>query len=592
MMDDWESVRASHSLHVSTETRGVLARQQLQAQAAKDPADAARTLEARLQTQPERDGALALAELSYHVGLGAQKRSMIAAMSWYRDAATLAALALADPAGSRPDVAIDIHNRALTRLIRLSQDKRTRQDGQKNWRQVLEAQGLIVRSATPYLQPDRIGDLTLADDYQVDGMEHVYRTSGLGMPLVAHRWAPKAETSDVQDQFLPRELRVGATAVLMPGAGLYAGAWKTVPSRLDLLDPFHHRAMVLGDKQVILASDRTTPLAAQVARTHFAALEWTGLFESGFERLGVDAGLYMLRPYEPGKIPIIFVHGLISSPRAWANVINELQNTAEFAHRYQFWEFLYPTGAPVPISAARLRESIAKVRATLDPGFNDPAMGQIVVVGHSMGGILSKMMAQESGLALWDAAITVPHDEFQAPTALKKGLDDALILHPSPYVSRLVFIATPHRGSPICNGPFGRTVADMVHGAAGLDAEIAEIEDLNGPNVISAEMRGQPLNSIENLRTDSPILASLDRIPIEPRVRYHSIIPLLGGKFPTDGVVGYDSSHIDGATSETIVPGTHTSQQSPHVIRELARILHQHLAETTYASPAAVPTGP
>jgi pimeloyl-ACP methyl ester carboxylesterase len=561
----------------------------LLAEARKNPANASRQLEARLQTQFQRDGALALAELSYHVAVVWQTGSPLEAMDWYRDAATLAQIALADPTGSRPDLAVGIHNRALARLIRLAQSKANRQGGHHDWRQILDEQGLAVRSTSVYLAPERIADLRIATEFRVEGMHHVYRNNGLGVPVVAHRWTQKNGESDLQDQFLPRELRVGATAVVSPGGGLIGGEWRRNPPTLELLDPFQHRSTTVGDRQVVLASDRTTPLATQVSRTHFATLEWTGLFESNFERAGVEAGLYMLRPYEPGKIPVIFVHGLVSSPRAWVQVINELQNNPALAMRYQFWMFLYPTGTPIPGSAARLREAIVNARDTLDPTHVDPALSQMILVGHSMGGILSKMMAQDSRLTLWNAVITVPRDQFKAPPDLQKGLDSVLIFQALPCVSRLVFIATPHRGSPIANSEFGRAVASMVRLPDKLDARIAEIETLNGPDVISPEMRGQPINAIDNLRTDSPILAALDRIPIQPDVKFHSIIPLIGGTADTDGVVEYRSSHLDGAVSEQVVAGSHLSQQDPAVIRELERILREHLAATTIAVTAGEP---
>ncbi len=153
-------------------------------------------------------------------------------------------------------------------------------------------------------------------------------------------------------------------------------------------------------------------------------------------------------------------------------------------------------------------------------------------------------------------------------------------------MSRVVFIATPHRGSPIADSRFGQTIASMVRRPARLDAHIAEIEALNGPDVISPEMRGRALNAITNLRTDSPILAALDRIPIQPGVRYHSIIPLIEGTTDTDGVVEYRSSHLEGALSERIFAGTHVSQQDPVVTRELDRILEEHLAPDRFAAAA------
>jgi hypothetical protein len=194
-----------------------------------------------------------------------------------------------------------------------------------------------------------------------------------------------------------------------------------------------------------------------------------------------------------------------------------------------------------------------------------------------MGGVLSKMMAQKTGSALWDAAITVPRDQFRAPRELREPLEKILVFEPVPFVSRLVFIATPHRGSPIANGPVGWAFSHLMRRPIEQAERIMEIEALNGPNVLSPEIRGSALNAINSLRTDSPILAALDRIPIEASVPYHSIIPLLGPKADSDGVVPYRSSHLNGAESEKIVTGDHSSQESPEVTREIRRILLEHL---------------
>jgi len=570
---DWRE-RIEASCGLSAPTGVVVQNHGLLDLAANDPAGAARTLEARLQKQPEPDGATALAELSYQAGLALPSNAP-EARAWFLDACTLSAIALGESSVTAPDVVIDLHNHALARLIRSAQAE-ARRSG-RHWRDVLGESGLSLGETAPHLDPARVTELHVSDDIRVQGMNHVYRSGGLGVPLVVTRHSGRPADQSLRDEFLPRELRAGATAVVLAEGTLSGGDWRRRQPSLVFFDPFGPSSLTLKANDVALASDRSTPLALQVSSGSFQTLELMGLLDPGFRRPGADTGLYMLRPYEPGKIPVVFVHGLVSSPRAWAQTINELQNSPALAERYQFWVFLYPTGLPIPASASRLRESLTNVRTQIDPSHSDAALDRMVLVGHSMGGILSKMMAQDTGQTLWDATITVPHDRFLAPPDVRQKLDDALVFRPVPFVRRVVFIASPHRGSPFANELIGRVVSGLVRRPDSFAAMEAQIESFNGPGVISPDLRGRRLNAVGNLRTDSPVLAALDDIPIRPGVPYHSIIPQIGGVPGTDGVVEYRSSHVDGAVSEQIVAGTHFSQGRPAVTRELRRILLQHL---------------
>jgi pimeloyl-ACP methyl ester carboxylesterase len=562
----------------------VLAREGLAELARRDPAAAATRLEDRLRDRPDSDGALALAELSYRAGLERQSRSPDEAMAWLRDSAALATIALREPGGSRPDLAVQIHNRSLARLVRIAQSEGKRRD--VGWQRALRDHGVVLEGTSPDLAPGRFEDFKLVEDVRVSGMQHVYREGGLGVPLVAHRRVDPSSSPDPLDRFHPHELRLATTAVVSPVGGLKDRAWRRNPATLALLDPFVDRSIRLGGRELPLAADTTSPLAIQVSRGQLPSLEFTGLFDSDFRQPGVEAGLYLLRPYRPGKIPVVLVHGLFSSPRAYLQTMNELENDPEIDARYQFLVFLYPTGQPIPTSALELRASLLRIRKVLDPNHADPSMDQMVLVGHSMGGLLSKMMVQDTGLTLWDAAIRLPVKDLKASPETRKLIDEALIFEPLPFVKRVVFIATPHRGSPIADQWFGRTIASLIRRTSEQAAMSRELVELNGPDVIAPELRRMPLNAIGNLRTDSPILRSLDEIPIDPKVPYHSIIPQIGGVLPTDGVVEYRSSHLQGANSELIVPGTHFSQKDPDVTDELRRILRLHLED-----PSISPTG-
>ena len=403
---------------------GVLDRLGLLDAARDDPAGAARRLEDHLIIRPELGGTLALAELSYRAGLS--RDSSAQALAWYRDAAALASIALEQPDGSPPEAAIALHNRAVARLIRVAQADAKKSD--VAWQDVLAGQGIALSSSAAYLEPGRFVDLRVADDIRVIGMDTIHRTDGLGVPVVAHRAVDPDDSPDPLDLFHPRHLRTAATAIVSAQGGLADSEWRRKPATLALFDPFVDRAVRVGPRDLPLAGDLTTPLAVQLSVGYVGDLELSGLFDSDFRRDGPEAGLYLFRPHVPGKIPVVLVHGLFSSPRAYTQTINELASDPSLTARFEFWVFLYPTGRPIPSSAATLRASLARARDAFDPDHSDPALDRMVLVGHSMGGLLSKMMAQNSGATLWEAAFRRPIDELKSSPETHQLLEQALIL--------------------------------------------------------------------------------------------------------------------------------------------------------------------
>jgi pimeloyl-ACP methyl ester carboxylesterase len=307
-----------------------------------------------------------------------------------------------------------------------------------------------------------------------------------------------------------------------------------------------------------------------------------------------EEGLYLLRPYQTGKIPVVLVHGLLSSPLAWAETCNELFNDEAIADFYQFWIFLYATGEPIPVAASHLREALREAMATFDPSGSDAAMRQMVVVGHSQGGLLTKILAQDSGLTIWEAIMNVPYPASLLPPESQALLNRSLIFSPEPYVRRLVFIATPHGGSPMADGPLGQ-LGLLLSRPQGNAARIGEeLDAAYGPGSYNGGLRGETF-SLRNLSPSSQVIQGLRRIPIDPSVPHHSIVLQL--KHPTirgrgDGVVPYESAHLTSATSEVLVPGFHIQVGQPGVTHELRRILRIHLQESGAVLPTEVSAGP
>ena len=281
-------------------------------------------------------------------------------------------------------------------------------------------------------------------------------------------------------------------------------------------------------------------------------------------------GLYFLQPYDPDRIPVVFVHGLISTPFDWVKTINGLQADPEIRKRYQFWVFAYPTGNPVLYSALRLREELAKVDK-LYPNHKD-----YVLVGHSMGGLLSQAQVTSMNRGDWEKTLGAQAMELFATLQPADLVTRATIFKANPRIKRVVFICTPHLGSKMASAGIGELAIKLIS----LPVDLVTTVKSEVPEATLRKINnGRLPNSVSNLAPNAPYLAVLNKQSIQ--APYHSIIGNRGKPGPlaesSDGVVPYWSSHLDGAQSEVIVPGPHGACELPQTIAELDRILRLNL---------------
>ena len=290
-------------------------------------------------------------------------------------------------------------------------------------------------------------------------------------------------------------------------------------------------------------------------------------------------GLALLRPYTRGKIPVVFIHGLWANPWSWSRMIESLESDRVLRERCQFWTYGYSTGDPIPYSASLLRRDLDEVRQKFDPDGSDGAFDRMVVVGHSMGGLLTKMMVQESGTRLWQVISDRPVDELAGDPADRDFLRRAVIFKPRPEIRRVVFINTPHRGSRLDQGGLELLGSRLIRLPDPLRASYSRLRARNGPDFFKPYFRKGLPTSVEELQWQSPFLMGLDAVRLASTVEAHSIIadrrdpPRAGG---TDGLVPYESAHLDGTVSELLVSSGHLCQDNPVVIREIRRILVEH----------------
>jgi hypothetical protein len=393
---------------------------------------------------------------------------------------------------------------------------------------------------------------------------------GLGAPL-APEW--RMPTDELHKRFTPlRGYSEPITAVLQLGPATKAKTVRIV--RVAYLDPSEMSRARIAKTEYPLAADFTAPIVARYSGIRESSIALGGLLGNPDVK---DARLGMTEPYDPRRIPALFVHGLNSHPLMWRDVINDLRFDRELRGKYQFWVFGYPTGWPPAYSALRLREELAAVDKVYGRQHN------MVLIAHSMGGIISRMQVISPRRAIWNAQLGNKADELYKtlpPTHLGKR---ALLFSANPDIGREIYICVPHRGSTMADWSVTSFFTKFIRLPTHIMSAAAEV-----PGFITERRQ---LSSVNRLSPNNPLYAAIDHIPIQ--VPYHSIIGDRGkGDTPnsSDGVVQYWSSHLDGARSELIVPGPHGSYSLPQTIAELKRILKLHLASGVRAESDSAPT--
>jgi hypothetical protein len=411
-------------------------------------------------------------------------------------------------------------------------------------------------------------------EFKVRGFLNRYRQAGIGAPLAAEL-APAGEGAEAElaRKRVPPRLKVPVTAVLRiedVSDGIASGNLK---GRIEIYAADAATTIEGGGRNVPLELEPTAALAYQLEGAPVWDTE-LGAFISAFKP-PFPGGLIMMHPYRPGRVPVVLVHGTASSPARWADIINELQNDPKLRGKIQFWLFTYNTSNPVLLSASELRQSLQSIRKELDPDGRDPALNRMVVIGHSQGGMLTRLMVTDSGSRFWDAVTDIPFEKIDVSPETRALVQRTMFFEHQPYVTRVVFIATPHQGSFRVSSFVLGAVRKLVTLPLTLMTGVAELTEKN-PGL----PREAAATAVDNMRPGNRLVRTLSASPIAPGVTAHSIIPVQGEGPPqgqNDGVVRYESAHLEGVASEKIVRSSHSTQSTPATILEVRRILYEHL---------------
>ncbi|HEY2775027.1 MAG TPA: alpha/beta hydrolase [Candidatus Binatia bacterium] len=559
----------------SIETTNVLHRRGLYDQFQTDPVRTLAELHRIAVAENDDDTYFALAELSF----------LYADRSHNRDYSIMAALYAwsflfgghpLDPVDPRLRVAIDLYNRGLTQGYEQG----------KNGQVVLSAQTytLPIGKLEVYFDPSvlewhgrHLGGFIPVAELQVSGLDNRFRTPGIGAPLAANAAAPAGQ----EETLLLRSLKIPVTALVRIDDVRKQIASGTIRANLELHTDPNEENVRIADRSVPLEKEPSAVLASMVAEAPVIKQELLAFIGTVTQQR--DKGrLGALTPHVRGRIPIVFVHGTASSPARWAEMVNVLMNDPRINERYEAWVFAYNSSSPILYSGYLLRKALSDAVASLDPDGTDTGLQQMVVIGHSQGGLLTKLTAVDSGDAFWRNITSKRFEDVHLDPKDRELLGAAVFVKPLPFVKRVVFICTPHRGSFLA-------VSDWVRGIVTRVVSLPATVTRMGVSVLTLNpdmvrlVNLERVNAVENMTPGNPFLKVLVALPIAPGIAANSIIAVKGNgplEQEDDGVVKYTSAHLGGVESEKIVHSTHSTQAVPETIEEVRRILLLHAAKS------------
>jgi pimeloyl-ACP methyl ester carboxylesterase len=530
----------------------------------------------------ERDLLYALAEVSFLTGEQTRKslkvRETRDARDYYLGAAVYSYLFLfSEPTNGMPSaydrrfrVACDLYNYGLGLALIQPKDTNAIARLESGKRRLPVGQIDLQIDVTSFPWPlTNFEKFVVADQFVIRGLSERNRDPGVGAALIGVR---SERLGGAISTMTP------ATAFLRLQGGLNDLERGESSAKLEVHSSFDDGNVQVAGHEVPLEID----LSAHTAYALNQQMVWK------IERLQflslkelIPSAIYLSQPYEPGLIPVVFVHGTYSSPIWWAEMLNTLRADPTLHRKYQFWYFVYNSSAPVLVSGEKLRASLDAKLKELDPEGKDPALKQIVLIGHSQGGLLSKLAVTDSGDRIWNELSDKPLDDLKLTPQQKAEVQKLVFVKPMPCVRRVVFISTPHRGSYRAKGWLRGLARRLVSAPTSLLAKMADMKGVMAQLKLPKEVRGGTITSLDGMSPKSPTLRALSQLPIAPDVKAHSIIPVIGeGAFEdgNDGVVEYKSAHIDGVESELVVRHGHSCQSTPAAIEEVRRILRVHLA--------------
>ena len=390
-------------------------------------------------------------------------------------------------------------------------------------------------------------------------------TPGLGVPIVG--WCDQSvEGGAKRDLFAPPTGQpFNVTALLRFDRGA-APSWQFTA-------PLQKSETTLGGRSVKLAADWSAGHAFYWSMCLLDDLTIQNVLLP--ERFQEETGLYFGQPFDPDRIPVVFVHGVNSSPATFKQMVNELAGQEWFRKKYQVWYFNYPTGNPWIVTSASFRAFMSQAKLYAKAHGDHGNIDKTIIVAHSMGGLVTRSSVCDPKQCFYNAYFKKPFAELKLDARGRELIQNGLLYKPVDYPDRVIFLAVPHKGSPMASRYLFSWLSNLIKLPKRLTVDLVDITLRNTGAVLLQDPNRLP-TAIDTLTPNDPSIRALQETTFPKHIRLNSIIGELGhGNVlkSSDGVVPYWSSHLEGVESEKVVPSSHMITSNPEAIQEVERIL-------------------
>lgn len=455
----------------------------------------------------------------------------------------------------------------------------------------------------PELQNQKIEDYMSSYNLNFSGLRSINRRDGFGSEFVS---ILPSNPNPEQNKYIldplhynfkngsnpnihhPRYL--ATTITIEPQANTsITDLLSSAPLMVKIHDPYQFDSITVDQKKFPLAANFSAPYGLWLAQNNLGKAAYLSLIDRD-QKLTMPH-LYMLEPYNPNKKIIVLVHGLASSPEAWIRLTNDIMGDNVLREHYQVWQIFYSTNMPIMESRFQIYALIQQAFAQVDP--KAPAYSDAVLIGHSMGGIIARLLVS-------DADIRKPAFKLVKSHKLQQHKNDPIVaerleFHPIPNFDRAIFLSSPNKGTPFADLWFTKMARRIIKLPVAFVGALADTVqgEINIKEAMKQIDKGFLQNGPSDLSYKSNFMQLTRDINPKSGFVFHSIMGNVtksdDPKIMTDGIVPYESAHLDGAASEKIIHGGHSIQETPEAVLELRRILRLHLIQHGLYKPPFIP---